>query len=483
MKKIFVVLILVLLVSCQAERPADTQVIENKETIFKKSSFTDDQLDYYTIEARLSDKDHMIDAKQMILYTNREETNLDELFIHTYPNAFSIDGQESILKSNKTDPGHGALEVSMVKINDEIINFEEGPTVTSIRLPYKFDQGATYNIELEYKVKVSNTAERFGVVDGIYNLCNWYPIIAVYDEDGWNVDPYYRVGDPFYSDVSNYDVTFTVPSDFTVAGSGYISRLNEGDSKTYYFRGDRMRDFAMVLSNQFMVKEEQVNDTSVYLYYPKKLAGHDWLDYAMISSTESLKLFEDIIGDYPYKTYSVVMTNFSTGMEYPGLVLISTGYFTRSLDDLRRVIVHETVHQWFYGIIGGDEIDEGWIDEGLTSYFTAYYDKKIMGEDYYYGTMDYYQSRVDNVGANNIVIMQSAKDFQGWDTYGLAAYTKPALLYHYLHETYGDKKIERLASTLYDKYAYTNMKAEDLRETIVDLYGGEIEDILDKWWY
>lgn len=30
-----------------------------------------------------------------------------------------------------------------------------------------------------------------------------------------------------------------------------------------------------------------------------------------------------------------------------------------------RVVVHEIAHQWFYGIVGNDQINHGWIDEGL----------------------------------------------------------------------------------------------------------------------
>jgi aminopeptidase N len=170
-------------------------------------------------------------------------------------------------------------------------------------------------------------------------------------------------------------------------------------------------------------------------------------------------------------------------MEYPGLVLISERYLSNSIDSLRTVIVHETAHQWFYGIIGDDEIDEGWIDEGLTSFFTAYFEIGFTGEYYYEGTMERYQNRVDNFGFDNIVIAKSAYEFDNWDDYGVAAYSKPALMYHEIKNLYGDEKIEEFARELYHQYAYKILKEADLRKVLVQVYGEEITELLDRWLY
>ena len=62
-------------------------------------------------------------------------------------------------------------------------------------------------------------------------------------------------------------------------------------------------------------------------------------------------------------------------MEYPHLVQIDeTFYRTWELYPyLEMITVHETAHQWFYGLVGNDEVDEPWLDEALTEYMTMRY--------------------------------------------------------------------------------------------------------------
>lgn len=373
-KVFFIIMVAWILCGCQeVEEPLAEVVPLNEETSYIEERFVDTTLTHYDIDAVLNDETQTIDAKQKITYTNREIVDLDALYIHLYPNAFSEEGQPSIAgNTSGLGDDYGAIEVDEIFIDGKEVVFEEGPTLTSIKIPYDFKQDETYDIQMSYTIKVSSTTERFGYSRGIYNLGNWYPVLAVYDEDGWNVDPYLSIGDPFYSDMANYDVSIEVPLGHVVASSGYLIQREDDRTSTYKFRGNRMRDFAMVISDRFEILERTVNDTTVMLYFPESIKKHKWINDALGYGADSIEFFEEIIGDYPYKTYSVVLTNFPSGMEYPGLVLISQNYLTRSKESLKEVIVHETAHQWFYGIIGDDEIDEGWIDEGLTSYYTAF---------------------------------------------------------------------------------------------------------------
>lgn len=481
-----VILLVMLLVSCQTE--TEVALVEPSEPIsidtYSKDEFVDFDLDHYVIEGTLNDEEKTIEAVQVLTYTNREGINLDRIYLHLYPNAFSKEGQPSIAgNTDGIDGQYGAIEIENASIDGVQVDFYEGPTISSIEIPYDFEMSKTYTLELKYKVKVSDTSERFGYVNDIYNLGNWYPILAVYDDEGWNVDPYLSIGDPFYSDMANYDVSLTVPNGFVVAASGYATELENGEETTYHFRGDRMRDFAMVISKDFEIMQDTVNGTEVYLYYPRSLKKHKWLDDGLTYGVESIRLFEEVIGDYPYKTYSVVLTNFPSGMEYPGLVFISKGYLMDSMSRFRTVIVHETVHQWFYNIIGDDEVDEGWIDEGLTTYFTAYFEKETIDHETYEATMNRYRDRVDSYGFDNIIVAQSAYEFSNWTEYGVSAYSKSSLVYHELYMKYGDQKIREFAKHLYDNYAYEILREEDLRASIIEVFGEDAEKILLNWWY
>lgn len=482
MKKILWILCIFLLVSCQKETIETIEVATENVTqsLFEKSDFTDDSLNYYDIEVVLDDNLNQLIGHQKITYHHDKE-DMNALYLHVYPNAFKADGMPGLFdqEHDLTMLVEGAIEFSSIKVNGQTSHYEFAPIETVLEIPMTLVSGETYEIELDYVIQVSSTTERFGHVNGTYNLGNWYPILAVYDEDGWNLDPYYDVGDPFYSETANYDVKITLPEHFTAAGSGYLY-LKEDN--TYYFRADRMRDFAFVISDKFLIEEAEVNDTLITLYYPSSLKQHNWVDDALKFSEETLLLYEDYIGDYPYKSYSVVITKFPSGMEYPGLVMIAEDYFMNfDVANLRQTIVHETVHQWFYSLIGDDEIDDGWIDEGLTTYFTMYFDQAVYKQAYYDKTLKIYRDRRNQTGVENINVTKSAKDFSGWGEYGVAAYVTPALMYHEIFDTYGDEKLKEFVRSLYNDYAYGILKPEGLMATLKSVYGDEVMEIVDRY--
>lgn len=478
MKKLWLIcLSLFVLIGCQSNTTMKIQEYVSEGTVL------DESLDHYKIIAKLDDDERILTCDQTIEYTNRDGEDHQEIYLHIYPNIFSEDNQPDLYSGEQTSELHSALDISKVLVNEEEAVFKGGKYETIVKVLGDFKAGETYDIQLSYKVKVSSTTDRFGYRDGVYHLCNWYPILAVYDEDGWNLDPYLFVGDPFYSEMATYDITLSLPKDFVAAGSGSIVNLERNNLAVYRFEANKMRDFAIVMSNDFLIDSKQVNDTMVQLYYQKSIKNHKSIDDALLYGAKSIETFEKVIGDYPYDQYSVVLTEFDSGMEYPGLVLIAKNYMNYPNSALKEVIIHETVHQWFYGLIGGDEIDEGWIDEGLTTYFTAYYDIANGEKSLYDQAMANYQYRVDDVGFDNIEVAKTSYYFDNWSEYGVAAYSKPALLYHYLYETYGDEKIQTLAKSLYNQYAYGILKEEGLRQTLVEIYSEDIEETLNNWWY
>lgn len=492
MKRILLLLSIVLLTACQSEPVDNTSTSEpveqatnevteqvDQEILIDPADFSDNTFTHYDIDVTLDADQHKLSAVQRVSYTHN--IGSEDLYFHVYPNAFGQDTHPSLFDTKKDEISDeiGYLVFDSIQVNGQEISFSYEPLNTVVRLEYAFEKGQDYDIDMVYEVGVSPTSERFGVVNDIYNLGNWYPVMAVYDEDGWNLDPYLFIGDPFYSHIADYDVDVTVPRDFVVAGSGYIAEILDGSQKTYRFKTENMRDFALAISKEFLTMTDTVGDTEVIMYYPKKLENHIWLDNALSYGVNTIDLYEALIGDYPYKSYSIVITNFPSGMEYPGLVLISDNYFHNSIDRLRTVIVHETVHQWFYGIIGDDEIDEGWIDEGLTTYFTAFYDLKFDNDAYYNGTMKHYEDRVN--AFSELIINRSAYEFDNWDDYGAAAYSKPALMYGALYDTYGEDKLIEFTKYLYEHYKFGILKEEGLRDALQVIYGEEIQEFLTNW--
>ena len=296
-----------------------------KRLFFQLEDFTNNKLDYYKIDVSLDDKNKVITGNQNFTYTNNSEVDFESLYFHLYPNAFNKGSHPTLFdkEKNEIDGQDGSIDILSVKVNGKEVNFEVSPIDTVLKIDYdnSFLMEKTYTIEFEYDIYIPSTNERFGVAEDLYNIANWYPILAVYDEDGWNLDPYYDFGDPFYSNSSNYDITIELPKSFVVAGSGYIYKITKDDNKKKYsFRADNMRDFALSCSDKFELISKKVNDTIVFLYYPKDSKRVSLIKKSISYGVDSIKLFSKVIGMYPYKTYSIVITNFPSGMEYPGLV-------------------------------------------------------------------------------------------------------------------------------------------------------------------
>ena len=119
--------------------------------------------------------------------------------------------------------------------------------------------------DLEYYIKLPNCEHRFGYGDDTINLANFYPIACVYENGGFVTNPYNANGDPFYSDMANYNVNLTLDSMLTVAGTGEQYELSQKSGKTTtQFKVKVVRDFACVISEKFEVK---TNDPDVKFYH------------------------------------------------------------------------------------------------------------------------------------------------------------------------------------------------------------------------
>jgi aminopeptidase N len=169
-------------------------------------------------------------------------------------------------------------------------------------------------------------------------------------------------------------------------------------------------------------------------------------------------------------------------MEYPGIVFISINYFDGAIANIGKVIVHETVHQWFYGIIGNDEIEEGWIDEGMTSYMTSWYDLNYVDKNTYSADMKNYKSKLDQVGGKDKVIMiKSAADYSDWSEYGIAAYTKSLLMFSDLYDEYGEEKFIEFLQTLYNEYKFKIVKQDDIVNVANAVFNEDLSGFFETW--
>lgn len=451
-------------------------------------------LTQYIINAQYYDEDKTITGTEAVDYLNTDDVALKELDFHLYPNAFKDQNKLPFTKEELPlaypygfKPGF--IEIKNITYNGNIpIAYEidaDNQEVLKVMLPKELQKGDRIKLNIDFKVQLPPSTGRFGYGKNTVQIANWYPIVSVYDKNGWNNDPYYTLGDPFYSDVANYRVTFTVPQNMVVATTGVIkAEKTSSGNKTLTIDAQKVRDFAMVLSPKFKVVEGNVDGIKIKSYYFTEDYGNKALKFAM----DAVKFYNSYIGKYPYNQYSVVQSDFYMGgMEYPNIVMISKDLYSKNnIFNLEYVIAHETAHQWWYGAVGNNEVKEAWLDEGLTEYTTIMYIERYYGKatadevwnSIVSGEFDKYLKTNSDSS-----MVKTLADFKGWSDYTNIVYNKGAMVFQELRDLIGDKEFKEALNKYYEKYKYKNATTQDLIDVVDSVTGKDTGGFFQEWLY
>ncbi|ADL08954.1 M1 family metallopeptidase [Thermosediminibacter oceani] len=427
----------------------------------------------------------MITAKQTVVFHNNTAGELREVYFHLYPNAFrSIESApfpaEELKYAYPEGFSQGYLNVTGVRAGGKKLEYRAEGTVLKVTLPEPLKSGEKIKIEMDFEEKIPFSLGRFGHGKNTYNFGNWYPILCVYDENGWNKDPYYSIGDPFYSETAVYTVSITAPSSYTIAASGrLVEKIREGDRTKWTFRADLVRDFAWMAGSEFKVLSGKVDGVKVSTYYfgSNEAAAKKALEFGK----QAIRFFNDYFGPYPYEEYSIVAADFYIGgMEYPNLVLIDWHLF----DDetlLEYVVAHETAHQWWYGLVGNNQVKEPWLDEALTEYSTVLYYEGVYGRrrgGEVYQDFIVYPYRFFELGNNSGPILRSLPQFAGWGEYDATVYKKGAIMLKELESRLGKTKLRQVLRLYLRENAYGNATTEDFVKAVNRVMGTDFSNII-----
>ena len=439
----------------------------------------------YTIDVIYDDETNRILCNETLDYINNTKTTLDKIYLHIYPNAFC---EEKLVpfEKNEMDRAYpngfneGYIDIKNVlqggnKSKYKIIG--EKNDILEIKLDKLLRQGEKINIDLKYNVKLPNCLGRFGYGDNTVNVTNWFPIACVYDDNGWNLKSYEAVGDPFYSDTSNFNVKVRAPSKYKLATTGNIKEQKTDTEKNLYtIEGKMVRDFAFILSDKFVVSKTNYKNISINTYN----LNEDMSKEAVNVAKSSIDIFSKLFGDYPYDTYSVVASDFFIGgMEYPMLVMIDESLYNKENKFLLEyVIAHETAHQWWYSVIGNDEISEPWLDEALTEYSTVLYFEEKYGKETGDKLIKTMEVQTRNFKANDM--FKATTDYKDSSEYSLSVYTKGAVVFDKIRKEVGDEVFFNTLREYYSTYKFKNVNGTQFIE-LWKSKGVDIEKILKKY--
>ncbi len=347
-------------------------------------------------------------------------------------------------------------------------------TVLTVTLPAPLPPEAQADLTLDFTVTVPSRPDRFGVYQDVMVLGHWYPELSVYDDEGWHTDPYVSLGDAFYSEASNFTLNLTLPEGMAVAATGVETarRANGDGSLTVTYQGGAVRDTAVVMGPVLETISTTVGQTTINSFYlPDNQAGGE---RALDVAAGSVQLYNELFGAYPYADLDVVEGYFLIegspgGMEFSGLVLISSEFYASEgpytmLDMPAMVVSHEVAHQWWYAVIGDDQVDDPWLDEAFAVYSSILYFEAKQGRK---GaqvqllencTLPY---RLVAWEGGDRPIATSLLDFGDALTYSAIVYGKGGLFLHQLRETLGDEHFLGLLQSYYAQFKYRVVRPND----------------------
>lgn len=426
----------------------------------------------YEITAELDGS--VLTGSENVTFYNSSDTAIEYLKFNLYPNAFRENAKYSpILSQYKTvaypdGASYGDMQINSVTYNGENLSREicgQDQNVLKVYLQSILYPEESVTVTIDFTVNIANVISRTGKNSKTINLANFYPILCCYD-GGFYECLYYSIGDPFFSDCALYTVNFKCDAKYTVASSGeLIEKTNLDGKDVYRFTIDNARSFAMVLGQGFNVLCKDYKGVSVQYYYYQDQDPNASMGFAL----SALELFSEKFGEYGYNTYSVVQTPFiQGGMEFTALVMVS--------DDLKdlpygEVIVHETAHQWWQTMVGNNEIEYGFLDEGLAEYsvvlfYENYPEYRYTRENLIKASENTYKvfcSVYDKInGKVNTVMTRSLKDFSSEYEYVNIAYVKPCIMYDYLRRSIGEERFFSALKRYFESNKFKNVTPDHL---------------------
>ena len=443
----------------------------------------------YTIRAELFPDEKQVKGVQTLTWTNISGIATNELQFHLYLNAFSHEKTTFMMESggrhrgnafSKIKAGYCKIEsfnIGGVEYTPQFIRPDDGnihdSTVVKINLSEDVLPNQTLEINISFTSKLPQVFARTGFSDPEYTenyflVAQWFPKIGVLEENGWNCHQFHA-NTEFFSDYGVYHVELTVPKNYVVGATGIQRELKSTKTHTTHtFLAEDVHDFAWTAYPGFKVYQELYKSISIrFLYLPEQEKERE----AQVQSLRyAIDLFQDYFGAYPYP--SITFLNppegamASAGMEYP--MFFTAGLFKEAPKGVRfrheLVTIHEFGHQFFYGIIGTNEFEHSWMDEGITSYgqqrtIDTYYNGiihtpflKLRNED-----MD----RFAYLSSPNKESLLKTSYLQNPRNYQVNSYPRPAILLRTLEKYLGTELFKQGMKHYYETWKFKHPKPED----------------------
>jgi hypothetical protein len=510
----------------------------------------------YSIDVRLDPATRALTASERIVWRNITATPTSELQFHVYWNAWR-DTKSTFSRERAVVASDSHQDEDFAQLEITSLTYRPGPpdaapttpagqtpgttappleinltaamrfiapddgnrddrTVMVVTLPTPVKPGDSVAIDLAWTARVPRPFARTGAIGNFFFLAQWFPKLGVLQDEGWNCHQFHATTE-FFSDYGVYDVRMTVPAGWVVGASGAErARTQNGDgTETHRYYQEDIHDFAWTTSPQFLARTDRFEASTAItataspgqapvalrlLILPEHAAQ---TERHFAAAKRALKYFTEWFGPYPYDHLTVVDPAFhseSDGMEYPTLITGGTAFLvprpiTISTPD--EVVIHEAGHQFFYGIVGTNEFEDAWMDEGINTYASAramlqegaasVYERRLFGGFVPWTATDLpldretVWNRLPGYRRAPKSDLPSEPSFRYHPATGrTVTYNKTALWLNTLERHLGWETVRRILSTYFLRWQFKHPKPEDFFRIANEVSGEDLGWFFDQ---
>jgi hypothetical protein len=483
----------------------------------------------YSIDATLDPASRTITGTEVITWRNISTNAARELQFHLYWNAWRDDRSTwqrerklGLQQSPRTvrPQDRSRIDVTSLRLTGgsapidltgqlRFIAPDDGNTddrtVLLAPLPQAAAPGSSLTIEVKWTAHVPRTVARTGAIGNFFFIAQWFPKLGVLQDEGWNCHQFHSSTE-FFSDYGVYDVRLTLPGAWPVGATGVDRerRDNADGTSTHRFYQEDVHDFAWTTSPDYLERTARFEHATLPPVEIRLLLQPEHGDQSerhFDATRAALKYYGEWFGAYPYGHITVVDPAYRSGaggMEYPTLLTAGTNWLAPvHTDDPEDVVVHEAGHQFWYGIVGSNEFEDAWMDEGLNTFSEA----RVMGT---WNPPTYYQQRYFGgfipVVFKDILLDREIfwnrfagyrrgpkADQQSTPSYryfpglgGVITYNKTALWLNTMERWLGWSTVQRILSTHFARWQFKHPKPQDFFDIANEASGRDLTWYFDQ---
>jgi aminopeptidase N len=291
--------------------------------------------------------------------------------------------------------------------------------------------------------------------DGIVLLDNWYPSIE---------------------GLAFYKLSASVPGNFQAVSEAeevVIQKVQGGSRFTFEF--PHPLEGVHFIAGNYTVKEESYHGVEIFTYFFPVDAG--LAESYMEHTKKYLDLYLRLIGDFPYKRFSIVENLMPTGYSMPTFTLLGQEV-VRLPFIVRTSLGHEILHQWIGNLVYVDYDSGNW-SEGLTTYLSDHLYEEMAGRGWEYRKqilLDY-ETYVTPEKDFPLTEFRSRTDFAS----KAIGYGKAAMVFHMLRNLSGDQVFFEALREFIGRERFKQASWDDIKRAFEKVSGKDIGWFFSQW--